>query len=133
MKTEKLFKGLLIATALFIVGYWTSVITGIFPVTEIVAGYKNWFMSFPLPDFYVAICAVSTVYSIRENPKMSGLFGAMTGSSLLFLGLYALAYGHNTGLLYHLTTDEIIEICIKIYCLSAGTYFIFKSWKLITQ
>jgi hypothetical protein len=58
MTTFKLFKGLLIATALFIFAYWTSVFTGIFPVEEITAGYKNWFMSFPIPDFYVAGCAL---------------------------------------------------------------------------
>ncbi|MFM7092859.1 MAG: hypothetical protein ACKOZZ_18845 [Bacteroidota bacterium] len=133
MKTENVLKGLLITTTLFVVGYWTSVFTGLFPVEEIVAGYKNWFMSFPIPDTYIAVCAVLTVYYLTKNQKLSGLFGAMTGSGLLFLGFYAIAYGHNTGLLYNLTTDEIIEIGIKIYCLSAGTYFIRKSWKLINQ
>jgi hypothetical protein len=133
MKTEKLFKGLLITTTLFVVGYWTSVFTGIFPVEELVAGYRNWFMSFPIPDFYIAISAILTVYYFAKNKKLAGLLGAMTGSGLLFLGLYAIAYGHNTGLLYNLTTEEIIEIGIKIYCLTAGTYFIRKSWKLINQ
>ncbi len=133
MKTENVFKGLLITTALFVVGYWTSVFTGLFPVEEVVAGYRNWFMSFPIPDSYIAICAIITVCNLTKNQKLAGLFGAMTGSGLLFLGLYAIAYGHNTGLLYNLTIDEIIEIGIKIYCLSAGTYFIQKSWKLINQ
>ncbi|MBK8805719.1 MAG: hypothetical protein IPO21_03315 [Bacteroidales bacterium] len=133
MKTQKLFKVLLITTAIFIVSYWTSVFTQLFPVNEIVSGYKNWFMSFPIPDFYIAICALLTVYYISKNMKLAGLFGAMTGSGLLFLGLYAVAYGHNTGLLYVLTTEELIEIGIKIYCLAAGTYFILKSWKLINQ
>ena len=133
MKNQKLFKLLLIATAIFIVAYWTSVFTGIFPIEEIVAGYRNWFMSFPIPDSYLAISAILSVFYLVTKPKLSGLFGIMTGSGLLFLGLYALAYGHNTGLLYNLTTDEIIEICIKVYCLSAGTFFIRQSWKLINQ
>lgn len=133
MRTEKLFKGLLITTALFVGGYWTSVFTGVFPVEELVAGYTNWFMSFPIPDFYVAVCAIITVYNLTKNKILAGLFGTMTGSGLLFLGLYAMAYGHNTGLLYNLSTDEIIEIGIKIYCLSAGTYFIRESWRLIKR
>ena len=133
MKNQKLFRGLLIVTALFVCFYWGSVFTGIFPVEELVPGYKNWFMSFPLPDFYVAICAIVTCIYLKTNIKLATLLGAMTGSGLLFLGLYALAYGHNTGLLYNLTTDEIIEIFIKIYCLSVGTFFILASWKLLKQ
>lgn len=131
MRSERLFKALLITTAIFVFGYWLSVYTGLFPVEEIVEGYKNWFMSFPIPDTYIAICAMLAANYLSKNQKLSGLFGAMTGSGLLFLGLYAVAYGHNTRLLYILTTEEIIEIGIKIYCLSAGTYFIHKSWKLI--
>lgn len=129
----KILRGLSITTALFIFAYWTCVFTAVFPVEEITAGYKNWFMSFPIPDFYIAACAILSVYHLNRNNKLAGLFVAMTGSGLLFLGLYAIAYGHNTGLLYVLTTDEIIEIAIKIYCLSAGTYFIRSSWKLINH
>ena len=131
MKIENLFKGLLIITALFIGGYWTSVFLGIFPVEELVPGYRNWFMSFPLPDFYVATTAVLAVIYFKSNTKLSALFSTLTGSGLLFLGLYALAYGHNTCLLYILTSEEIIEIFIKIYCLSAGSFFIVQSWKKI--
>jgi hypothetical protein len=131
MKNQTLFKSLLMATAVFVIGYWTSVLTGLFSVEEIVSGYKNWFMSFPLPDFYIAICALVSFWFIPKNQKLSGLFGAMAGSSLLFLGLYALAYGHNTGLLYTLTTDEMIEIGIKSYCLIGGAFIVRQSWNLI--
>ncbi|MBK9936338.1 MAG: hypothetical protein IPP05_20025 [Cytophagaceae bacterium] len=129
----KTFKGLLITTALFIFAYWTSVFTGVFPVEEITAGYKNWFMSFPIPYFYIAVSALCSVYYLNRNQKLAGLFGTLTGSGLLFLGLYAFSYGHNTGLLYILTTDEMIEIAIKVYCITAGTYFVRSSWKLINQ
>jgi len=128
----KIFNLFLSATAVFIVLYWIIVFTGIFPLKELVPGYKNWFISFPLPDFYIAVCAGLAVYH-RNKPKMAGLYGAMTGSGLLFLGLYALAYGHNTGLIYVLTTEEVIEIFIKLYCLSAGIYFVRTSWKLIKE
>ena len=133
MSKQILFKVMLAATALFIAGYWITVFTGIFPVEELVPGYRTWFMSFPLADSYIAVCAVLTVYYLAMNRKIAGLFGAMAGSGLLFLGLYAVSYGHVTGLLYKLTNDELIEIAIKIYCLTAGTYFILKSWKWINQ
>jgi hypothetical protein len=128
----KKFHYLLSITASFVLLYWSSIFVGLFPLEELVPGYKNWFMSFPLPDFYIAVCACLAVY-YRNKPKMAGLYGAMTGSGLLFLGLYALSYGHNTGLIYVLTTDEVIEIFIKLYCLSVGIFFIRTSWKLIIE
>lgn len=131
MKKERLFRGLLITTAALIPAYWISVFTGVFPVEEVVPGYRTWFMSFPVPDFYIAISAVLAVLHLDKRDKFATLFGTMTGSGLIFLGLYALGYGHLTGLLYQLNTEEVIEILIKIYCLTAGPFFIRQSWKLI--
>ena len=131
MDNLKLLKGLLLTTAVFVVLYWTSVFAGAFPLEELVPGYKNWFVSFPLPDFYIATCAMLALSYLSKDKQLGGLFTALAGSGLIFLGLYALAYGHNTGLLYILTKEEIIEIFIKIYCLSTGTYFILQAWKLI--
>jgi hypothetical protein len=61
------------------------------------------------------------------------IFRQLTGSSLIFLGLYTWLYSVNTGLLYHLTTDEIIEIGIKVYCLTVGSFFIIYFWNLAKQ
>ena len=133
MKNDTTFKVLLISTTLFIVAYWISVFTGVFPVEEIVPGYVNWFMSFPIPDLYIATGAFLGIYFLKSNRKLAGLFGILTGSGLLFLGLYALSYGHNTGLLYSLTPDELFEIGIKAYCLTAGTFFIRHAWKMINE
>jgi hypothetical protein len=57
----------------------------------------------------------------------------LTGSSLIFLGLYALLYSINTGLIFNLTTDELIEIAIKVYCLSAGSFFIVYFWNFANE
>lgn len=125
------FRLLLWMTAVFILGYWLSVFAGVFPVEESVPGYKAWFMSFPLADAYVALCAVVSALNIERGPRLSALFGAMAGSGLIFLGLYALAYGHVTGLLYIPSVDESAEIAIKLYCLSAGGFFIHRSWRML--
>lgn len=125
------FKSLLWTTALFIIAYWLSVFTGVFPVEETVPGYRAWFISFPLADAYIAVCAVVAALNIERKPGFSALFGAMTGSGLIFLGLYALAYGHVTGLLYIPSAEESVEIAIKFYCLSAGGYFIHRSWRML--
>lgn len=64
--------------------------------------------------------AVSVFRVSTRVPILAG----MLGSGLLFLGLYALAYGYNTGLLFQPTVDEYIEIGIKAYCLLAGSYLV---------
>ncbi len=112
-----------------IIIYWALVFAGVFPVTELVPGYTNWFMSFPLADFWIAISSLVAGVLLLQKKELSVLFGITSGSSLIFLGLYALLYGVNTKLLFILTTDELIEIAIKIYCLSVGTLFICYFWK----
>jgi hypothetical protein len=130
---KQLALGLTAFTTLGIVAYWLSVFTGVFKVTELVPGYSNWFMSFPLADGWIAVVSLlAFIYLLQGNDKAS-LFGLLTGSSLIFLGLYALMYGINTGLLFILTTDEIIEIGIRVYCLSVGSFFIVYFWNLINR
>ena len=131
MKPNKTLLSLLFFTAGGTTLYWILVFAGIFPVTDIVPGYKTWFMSFPLADAWMAAAAlISAVLLLKGNPK-AGVFGICAGSAMIFLGLYALLYGINTGLLFILTVDEVIEICIKLYCLSVGSYFIVSSWKVL--
>lgn len=120
-------------TTLGIISYWMSVFTGIFPVTDLVPGYRNWFMSFPLPDGWIATMSLLALIFLLKGDDRASLFGLLTGSSLIFLGLYALMYGINTGLLFILTMDELIEIAIKIYCLSVGSFLIVYFWNLIRK
>ncbi|MBI3165178.1 MAG: hypothetical protein HYZ24_10885 [Chloroflexi bacterium] len=99
-------------------------------MTELVPGYKNWFMSFPLADGWIAVTSLLAFIFLLRGDDKAALFGLLAASGLIFLGLYALLYGINTGLLFILTTDEIIEIGIKIYCLSVGSFFIIYFWNL---
>ena len=130
-KMKKLALGLTFITTLGIFVYWLLVFAGIFPVTDLVPGYKNWFMSFPLADGWIALTALLSFILLVRGDKKAALFGLLAGSSLIFLGLYALLYGINTGLIFNLNMDEIIEIGIKIYCLSAGPFLIVYFWDLI--
>jgi len=131
MKTLAL--GLTGFTTLGIVIYWSLVFALIFPVTDLVPGYRNWFMSFPLAYGWIATVSLLAFLFLLQNNDKAALFGLLTGSSLIFLGLYALLYGVNTGLLFNLTTDEIIEIGIKVYCLTVGSFFIVYFWNLAKQ
>ena len=119
-------------TTVGIVVYWLLVFTGTFKVAELVPGYKNWFMSFPLADGWVAVVSMLAFIFLLQNNNKAALFGLLTGSSLIFLGLYALLYGINTGLIFNLNMDEIVEIGIKAYCLSVGSFFIVFFWSLVS-
>jgi len=130
---KRLATGLTLFTFLGIVAYWISVFAGLFPVTELVPGYRNWFMSFPLADGWIAVVSLLAFIFLLRGDERAALFGLLTGSSLIFLGLYALLYGVKTGLLFNLTTDELIEIAIKVYCLSVGSFFIGYFWRLAKE
>lgn len=121
MNSKKIIFGFSVFTAVGIIAYWTLVFVGLFPVEDIIPGYKNWFMSFPAADFWIAVNAI--LLAVFINAK-SAVFGLMAASGMIFLGLYAFGYGINTGLLFKLTADELVEIAIKLYCLSVGAYFI---------
>jgi hypothetical protein len=90
-------------------------------------------MSFPLADGWIAVVSLLAFIFLLRGDDKSVLFGLLEGSSLIFLGLYALLYGINTGLLFILTMDEIIEIAIKVYCLSVGSFFIVYFWNLAKE
>jgi hypothetical protein len=125
--------GLTAFTAFGIAAYWTLVFAKIFPVTELVPGYKNWFMSFPLADGWISVISLLAFIFLLRGDEKAALFGLLAASGLIFLGLYALLCGINTGLLFILTTDEIIEIGIKVYCLSVGSFFIVYFWNLAKE
>ncbi len=130
MNSKKIVIALSLVTATLGIVYWITVFAGLFPVTELVPGYRDWFMSFPIADSWMFLCAIlASFYAVKGRP-LAGLFAPLTGASLIFLGLYAFTYGYNTGLLFILTPDEIIEIMIKIYCLSVGSLLIYHGWKL---
>lgn len=92
-------------TAFGIAIYWALVFTNIFPVRELVPGYLNWFMSFPLADGWIAVISLLAFVFLLYDTSLASLFGLLTGSSLIFLGLCALLYGVNTGLIFNLSTD----------------------------
>lgn len=121
------------ATVLGIILYWAAVFGGFFSVELLVPGYVDWFMAFPAADAWIAICAALSVFFQKRNPLLSAVLLSAAGSGLIFLGLYAFAYGYRTGLLLHLTGNEVLERAIKIYCLAAGGLFLCGSYRDLTR
>jgi len=129
MNKRNLAIGLSFLTTFGILIYWTLVFTGVFPVEELIPGYKDWFMAFPLADAWIGATAFLAGVFLLRGRELAVPFGIAAGSGLIFLGLYAFLYGFNTGLLFQQTIDEYIEIAIKVYALSVGTFFITYFWK----
>lgn len=130
MNSKKVVISISLFTAVLGVFYWISVFSGFFPVEEVVPGYRNWFMSFPIADSWMFVCAILASIYAMKNHSLVALFAPLAGSSMIFLGLYAFTYGVNSGLLFILTINEIIEIIIKIYCLVGGSLMIYHGWNL---
>lgn len=127
MKVLNVMQGLGFVTAAFVLAYWASVFVGVFPVVELVPGYRAWFMSFPVADVWIAAWCLALGLAARRGATDDARAAALVaGSSLVFLGLYAGTYGAVTGLLWSGTVDEAIEIAIKLYCLGAGTWLIVQ-------
>jgi len=125
MKYRKLILGLSVFTAVGTLFYWLLVFTGIFPLVEIVPGYITWFLSFPLADFWIVITSSLLAFAIKRNRHvMMIVCGLLSASSMIFLALNGLLFGINTGMICMFTVDEVIEIGIKIYCLSVGIFYI---------
>jgi hypothetical protein len=108
--------------------YWMLLFSGIFSVVDLIPGYIDWFMAFPLADLWIGVTSFAAGLFLVKGREIAVPFGITAGSGSIFLGLYAFLYGFNTGLLFILTVDEIIEILIKIYALSVGTFFIIHFW-----
>lgn len=133
MNSNRWLFGIHIFTASGIILYWTTVFTGLFPVNEIIPGYLNWFLAFPLADFWIATSSICALFFLRKQIEKAYIFGLISGSSLVFLGLYALLYGINTGLIFMPTIDELIEILIKLYCLTVGSLLMISSGKQLLK
>lgn len=120
-------------TAAGLITYWVAVFSGAFPVEELVPGYRSWFMSFPVADLWIAFMAILAVRVAPSNRALSTIAMAAAGSGLIFLGLNAFAYGISTGLVTKLTIDEIAEIAIKVYCLTAGGWLVASAYRQASE
>ena len=130
------YRGLILISSVFTaIGtslYWILVFTKVFPLEEIVPGYIVWFSSFPLADLWIVITSLLLAIAIKKNQNgLMVVFGLLTASSLIFLGLNALLFGINTGTICMLTVDNFIEIGIKLYCFTVGIFYIKQFSKQI--
>jgi hypothetical protein len=138
MNKKNLAIGFSFFTSIGLLVYWTLVFAGLFTprVREAQSGGGThpWIYrlvhGLPFSRSLDSNLRFPSGFFLLKGRELSIPFGIAAGSSLIFLGLYAFLYGFNTGLLFILTVDEIIEIAIKLYCLSVGPFLIVYFWEI---
>lgn len=107
---------------------WILVWSGMFPIVESVPGFRNYFFSFVIADFWLIVAAfLTTIFTPRRDPKAI-LFGIALGSAMIFFSLYAFMYDLNTGLLTNVTADELFGKAVTLYNFLGGVVFMVLSW-----
>jgi hypothetical protein len=118
-----------IVTGIGILFQWILVWSGMFPVDENVPGFRNYFLSFQVADFYLVLLAFFTVAFILLRDSKALLFGIALGSAMVFFGLYSLLYDLNTRLFFDFSVGELFGKFVTFYNILAGLLIIFLSWK----
>lgn len=63
----------LYVTAVGIVSYWVAIFSGVFSLDELVPGYRNWYLSFPLADLWIAAMSILAIVLAVSNRPMSAI------------------------------------------------------------
>ncbi len=84
MTKRRLAIGLSFFTTFGILTYWTLVFTGVFPVVDLIPGYSDWFMAFPLTDAWIGVTAFLAGYFLLKGRELAVPFGIAVGSGLNF-------------------------------------------------
>jgi hypothetical protein len=120
---------LLILFALGMVIFWIMFFqTEMFTLSESDV-YDAHERSFPLADGYLALCAIICVVGLIRMRNWALLFGLLTGSGLIFLGLMDLLWSYNQGFLNSMDQAAIQSSFITVICLVLGAVTIIYLWR----
>lgn len=85
--------------------------------------------SFPLADGYLALCAIICAVGLVRMLNWALLFGLLTGSGLIFLGLMDLLWSYNRGFFSNMDQAAIQSSFITVVCLLLGSVTIIYLWR----
>ena len=105
---------------------------GILPPEEIVHGYVPWFMSFALPNTFIALLSWILVYSLLKRVDgLAVLSGLIVSGGVIFHALNGLMFGFYTGYLQTMSFNAIFEILVYAYGISLAAFYITQFWRVI--
>lgn len=93
---------------------------------------ENWFaweMSFPLADAWLALTAILGAVGIWRLRPAGLLFGLLSGSAMVFLGLMDLLFFLQNDLYQPLTGEVAIELFIHLWAVLFGLAAIGLLWR----
>ena len=102
---------------------------GILPPEEIVHGYISWFMSFMLPNTFIAITSWILLFSLlKKKDTLVIISGLLLSGALIFHALNGLMFGIYSGLWESINFGTLFEITVYVYGLSLATFYISGFW-----
>ena len=102
---------------------------GILPPEEIVHGYISWFMSFMLPNTFIAITSWILLFSLlKKKDTLVIISGLLLSGALIFHALNGLMFGIYSGLWESINFSTLFEITVYMYGLSLATFYASGFW-----
>ena len=112
-----------------IVAYWVSFFTG----GEVHAAenpcYLAFERNFPLPDGFVALCAVLSAEGLRRGRGWAVLWGLLSAGGFYFLGFIDTAYNLWNGMYANVTAAMAAEIGINVFSFGFATWLSAFLWR----
>ena len=107
---------------------------GILPPEEVVHGYVHWFMSFIMPNAFIALLSWVLVVSLfKKINKIAVMSGLLLSGALILHSLNGLTFGFYTGLWKILTFGTLFEVSVYVYGLSLAAFYITQFWTLLRR
>ncbi|MGH8457251.1 MAG: hypothetical protein ACRETE_09725 [Stenotrophobium sp.] len=129
MRNKTITLALLWLAALGIVLYWISYFTG----GEVQASGENCYRmferNFPLPDGFVALCAVLCALNLRRGREPALLWGLLTAGGFFFLGYIDIAYNLWNGMYAAISAPMAAEIVINIFSIGFAVWLSLFLWR----
>ena len=115
--------------ALGTIAFWIDFFAGGTVQRSATAAYMEHEKSFPLADGYMAVCAFICAAGIIRRRSWGLLFGLITGSAIIFLGLMDTLHAINQGTFSSFSAEAAQTFLITATCLLLGPITIIYLWR----
>lgn len=118
-------------TALVLIIEWFSILSGIAPFDVLEPsrinspGYQTWFMSFWVPDLWIVIWCLLSLFSALNNRSSAIPFSMIAASSMIFLGLVTITFYAQNSMLFDFNYYQFFENLAVVWLLVTGLWLIY--------
>ncbi len=93
------------------------------------AAWFAWELSFPLADAWMAATALLTALGLWQQQPTGLLFGLVSGSAMVFLGLMDMLFFLQNSLYLPLNGEVVVEALIHLWMSAFGLAAIWLIWR----